>query len=296
MDTDSCRVKLPIKQVVNTVKKMVSKIANFNFPQLNKFWKSGILLLIIVFLFVSIYYISSTDDTKDSIDFPLIVIRVDDIQDYAFRDAQLFLLNHSITHKVPLSLAVIPKVFGEDTELVETTVLANKHGCEVVVHGWEHENLSQFGQDEQSLRLLEAKQHLEETLNINCNVLVPPMFSYNNDTLRAMEENGYEIISGIIDFHEIGWSSERILSLPATIELSVYDNETWQMKNMTEILREVEASIDSYNYAMIVTHPQEFMKNGALSQKIASEYEQILQVLIEDYNLGTIEDLSGFLR
>ena len=289
MDPNPCLVKLQIKQVANKVNKMASKIANINFY---KIWKLGVILSIIVFSFVTIYFISSNNRVNNKFDLPFVVIRVDDIQDYAFRDAQLFLLNYSIVNKVPFSLAVIPKVFGEDQELVKTTKLAAKYGCEVTVHGWEHEDLIQFDQDEQMLRLLEAKQRLEETLNINCNILVPPMFSYNYDTIRAMEETGYKIISGITDFHELGWPSERIQSLPATIELSVYDNETWQIKNMSEILKEVESSIDAYDYAMIVTHPQEFMKNGSLNQKIANEFEQILNRLLETYQLGTIEDLG----
>jgi predicted deacetylase len=222
---------------------------------------------------------------------PVIVIRIDDIQDFAFKDAQLYLMEYSRVNGIPVSLAVIPNFFGNDHELVEKTIQTSKSGCEVVVHGWEHENLTQFKFDEQKVRLLEAKQHLEETLDTKTEVLVPPMFSYNNDTIKAMEETGYKVVSGLTEFHEKGWASEEILSLPATIELSDFANDTWRIKNQSEILKEVEASVETHGYAMIVTHPQEFMNGNALDQEIANIYEQILENISETYSFTTIEGL-----
>ena len=67
---------------------------------------------------------------------PTLVIRVDDIQDFAFSEAQLFLLNESVMNHVPLSLAVITGMFGEDKEVVQTVKLAVSLGSVVAVHGW----------------------------------------------------------------------------------------------------------------------------------------------------------------
>ncbi|UCC58538.1 MAG: polysaccharide deacetylase family protein [Candidatus Bathyarchaeum sp.] len=227
---------------------------------------------------------------------PVIVVRIDDVQDFAFKDAQLYLMEYSRVNKLPVSLAIIPKFFGMDHELVEATIQAIRAGSEVVVHGWEHEDLAQFALDEQNLRLLEAKQYLEKTLNTETKVLVPPMFSYNSDTIIAMETTGYTIISGLSEFHEKGWASVRIQSIPATIELSDYGNETWQMKSRSVILKEVEASIEKYGYAMIVTHPQEFMEYNSLNRDVANEYEQILQSILENFSFNTIEGISNILQ
>jgi hypothetical protein len=126
-------------------------------------------------------------------------------------------------------------------------------------------------------------------------VLVPPMFRYNNNTIEAMETTGYTIVSGLAEFHEEGWVSARIHSVPATIELSDYSNQKWQMKSRSVIMKEVEASIEEYGYAMIVTHPQEFMKDDGLNLELAQEYEQILQNILETFALDTIEGISNDL-
>ncbi len=57
------------------------------------------------------------------------------------------------------------------------------------------------------------------------------MFSFNEDTIIAMYEEGYNIISTFTDYSESGLIS-NVLSLPATIELSDYSNGTWNMKNV----------------------------------------------------------------
>lgn len=252
---------------------------------------SYLLALLIIFTLAGVYILSTSTENVNNP--ALVVFRIDDIQDYAFRDAQLYLIEHARLSNIPLSLAVIPKFFGEDNELVEAVKQTVVSGSEVTAHGWKHENFSQYPIDEQKIRLLEAKQFLEGTLNSQITVLVPPMFSYNNDTLQAMEETGYTIVSGLAEFHNKGWVSEKVMSLPATIELSDYCDETWHMKTRSVILNEVENSIEMYGYAIIVTHPQEFMKSGNLDYGIAAKFELILQDLSNIFSFTTIKDITN---
>ena len=254
------------------------------------------LIFVTVMILIAIGLYSTNTPSEKTANPALVVIRIDDIQDYAFKDAQLYLLEHSRHNNLALSLAVIPAYFGEDHELVEAVKQTIISGSEVVAHGWEHENLSQYTFNEQKLRLLKAKQFLEESLDAKTNVLVPPMFSYNNDTIKAMEETDYTIISGLSEFHEKGWISERIQSIPATIELSNFSNNTWHMKSSSTIISELQASIDEHGYAIIVTHPQEFINDNKLNLEAAVKYEQILQEIADDFSFNTIEGLSKILN
>ena len=251
-----------------------------------------VIVSVLIVISIALALCNEVTKPKKSPKPPVIVVRIDDIQDYAFKEAQLYLMEYSRVNKIPVSLAIIPKVFGQDREIVEATKKAIKSGSEAVVHGWEHEDLAQLTLDEQKLRLLEAKQSLEKTLDAKTTVLVPPMFSYNNNTIEAMETTGYTIVSGLTEFHEEGWASANIQSVPATIELSDYPNQTWQMKSRSVVMKEVEASIEEYGYAMIVTHPQEFMKDDGLNLEFAQEYEQILQNILETFSFNTIEGIS----
>ena len=225
----------------------------------------------------------------------IIAIRVDDTQDYAFKKAQLFLLQHSIENKVPLSLGITAKYFGSDRELVELVSCALRCGSEVAIHGWEHEDLAQFNVQEQADRLHQAKTRLKETLDVDATVLIPPMFGYNNDTLKAMHTAGLNIVSGLSEFHQKGLITEGIVSIPATVELSEYTNGTWKMKNPKTIYGELNRSIETHGYAMILTHPQEFMKADDLNQDAVSTYSTIISNIESTYTFTVIKELQDIV-
>jgi len=222
---------------------------------------------------------------------PSLVIRVDDIQDFAFREAQLFLLNESVINHVPLSLAVITGMFGEDREVVQTVKLAVSLGSDVAVHGWKHEDLAKLSFREQVALLFQSRSRIKEILDFDTRVLVPPMFSFSEDTMAAMHEEGYNIISTFTDLSEPG-SISKVISLPATVELSDYSNGTWEMKSSDSVKAEVSRSIQKYGFAVIVTHPQEFLTDGELNQVNVELYRALLRTLKEDYSFKTLEALG----
>ena len=220
-----------------------------------------------------------------------IVIRVDDIQDFAFREAQLFLLNESVINHIPLSLAVITGMFGEDREVVQTVKLAVSLGSDVAVHGWKHEDLAKLSFGEQVALLSQSGSRIKEILDFDTRVLVPPMFSFSEDTVAAMQQEGYNIISTFADLSEPG-SMSKVISLPATVELSDYSNSTWKMKSFDSVKAEVSRSIQKYGFAVIVTHPQEFTADGKLNQVNMELYRALLRTLKENYSFKTLERLG----
>ena len=225
----------------------------------------------------------------------LVAVRVDDVQDFAFRDAQLFLLRYSLENDVPLSLAIIAKDFGSDRGLVDAVKAALHSGSEVTVHGWEHENLANLTLTAQEEKLREAKECLREVLGVDATVLTPPMFSYDDDTLRAMSLTGYSIVSGLAELDQRGLVSEGILSIPATIELSDFANGTWSMKSVQAVINELEVSIRSCGYAVILTHPQEFMKDGKLDQDAFATYSNLIQKFSYAYSFTGLEAFKGLV-
>lgn len=223
---------------------------------------------------------------------PPVIIRLDDIQDYAFRDAQLYLLNHSITNSVPLSLAVIAGQFGEDKEIVEKTKLAATMGSEVASHGWKHENFADYSLEEQSALLSKSKQNIEEIFSIETTVFIPPMFKFNADTLTAMSANDYTLISTYTQNAEPGLLS-GIISLPGTVQLSTLDGEIWNIKSAASVQEDISASVNKYGFAIIVTHPQEFLTDGKPDPLKTVIYEELLKEIRIKYSLTTLSRLGG---
>ena len=211
---------------------------------------------------------------------PAIVMRIDDIQDFSFQEAQLFLLNASMINEVPLSIAVIPGCFGRDREVVQTVKLAVSLGSEIVDHGWQHEDFAKLSLSEQVILLRQSKSRIKEILDYNVKVFAPPMFSFNDDTIAAMEEEDYSIISTCTNFDEPGLLS-KVLNLPVTIKLSDFSGGVWEMKNFDMVKGEISRSIQKYGFAIIVTHPQEFVTGGKLNQANVKLYQTLIRYLKE---------------
>jgi peptidoglycan/xylan/chitin deacetylase (PgdA/CDA1 family) len=223
---------------------------------------------------------------------PTVVIRIDDIQDYAFKDAQLFLLDESARSGAPVSLAVIAGMFGEDRELVQHVKASLNSGSEVAVHGWRHEDLGKLSFGDQVKLLSQSRNRIREILDVDTSILVPPMFSFDEDTVAAMRQEGYNVISTLADNAQPGSLPGGVIGLPATVELSDYANGTWKMKSLDSILAEVSRSVRSYGYAVVVTHPQEFTADLQLNQRNVELYRDLLKTLRESYRFGTLENIG----
>jgi len=180
-------------------------------------------LIVIALLSISTVGSFVVPETRNS-RFP-VVIRIDDVQDFAYRDALIFLLEYSIKNGIPVSLAAIPNLLGSDTLLLNALKSAVHVGSEITAHGWEHEDLTMLTEQEQESRFQKSKDHLEELFATNVSVLVPPLFKYNEDTLTAMRIANYDVISGLSEFHKMGFLSPAVMSVPATVEMSIYRNE-----------------------------------------------------------------------
>ncbi len=244
--------------------------------------------LLIVLSLIPVVLLKTSAESREP---PPLVIRVDDIQDFAFREAQLFLLDESMANQVPLSLAVIAGMFGEDREIVQTVNLAIGLGSEAAVHGWEHEDLAKLSFREQMALLSQSRSRIKEILDFDTRVLVPPMFSFNEDTVAAMREEGYNIISTSTDYAEPSLISE-VINIPATVELSNFSNGIWRMKSLDSVKTEILKSIQKYGFAVIVTHPQEFIEDGDLNQASTELYRTLLRTLKENYSFKTLEKLG----
>lgn len=240
---------------------------------------------------ISIVAIAILPSLTESSELPLLVLRVYDIQDCAFKAAQLFLLNQSVQNNLPLSLGIIAGSFGSDAEIVEAVKSAVASGSEVIVHGWQHENLAELSLIDQMRILFEAKTRLKEALYVSTTILAPPMFSFNNETLTEMKRESYKILSTSSDLHNVGAIGE-IINIPATVELSNYANGTWTMKSEDMLNLELRKSVQTYGYAVLLTHPQEFIKNGTLNNETTTAYTALIQHLLKLYQLKTIETLK----
>ena len=225
----------------------------------------------------------------------LVVVRIDDIQDQKNHEAQLLLLQYNYANGIPTAMGVITSTFGQDTELVKVVSMAVRGGADVMVHGWEHEDMAKVPMEGQERMLEMARNRLREVINVNASILSPPEFSFNNDTLHAMRTTGFNLISSGINFSAPGRVSNGIINVPATVYFSMVANGTWQMKSVDAICGEVMMSIARYGYAVILTHPQEYIKNGKLDQDALLVYQLVLSRVQESYSFTSMRSLRDLI-
>ena len=70
----------------------------------------------------------------------------------------------------------------------------------------------------------------------------------------------------------------------------------WTVKNYDRVEAEIFMSVQKYGFAVIVTHPQEFMTDGALNQTTVALYKTLLGNLNGTYSFKTLEGLSQDLN
>ena len=83
--------------------------------------------------------------------------------------------------------------------------------------------------------------------------------------------------------------------VPSTVDFTDYKNGTWQLKLLQQLLTEVNQSIQSYGYAMIVVHPQELMTGTLMNQSEVNILQDLIVKLSEEYSLTTNQKISKTL-
>jgi hypothetical protein len=143
-------------------------------------------------------------------------------------------------------------------------------------------------------------------------IFIPPYDAFNSDTLNAMRQVDMKIIDGnasSIDklqlkddsYNNNGSSnknntenesgtnlsllqSKKIFYIPSTIQFKDYYGGKYLRNSDQSILNNVTQSINAYGYAVVVVHPQDFVKvaaNGSLTPTIDDNQINDLYHLID---------------
>jgi hypothetical protein len=122
-----------------------------------------------------------------------------------------------------------------------------------------------------------ANEKMKLLFGNDSKIFIPPEGEFNNETIKAMSQLGFGIISSGIwaeqnydqgksifnatdKVQENGSLREQIFHVPATISFKDYNNGKWIKNSIQNILNNVTSSINKYGYAVIVIHPQDLLK------------------------------------
>ncbi len=193
-----------------------------------------------------------------------VAFRMDDIQDFFTREAQIDLINLFLEENIPVTLGVIGGSLQIDKALIQFLQNSTSTGLlEIANHGWVHTPHFDMTIDEQSESIVRTNRHLKELFNVEVETFIAPENAFNNDTLSVMKEAGmthfagsaifridkppYPLKNGDSIFHFPGTAFDSDIEGGSTLSWKIFPNE--------QVIGMINSSMEQYGFATVVMHP-----------------------------------------
>ena len=246
-----------------------------------------------------------------------VVFRLDDIQDYWITSGQLEVMSQLTSRNQSLTLGIIMGIIGNDSDLVSKVKQGSDSGLfELAVHGWNHTDHTKLTEEEQRNSMYDSNRKMSSLFGNTSEIFIPPYNAFNDGTINAMKQADMKILNGnesSIDELELKSNNEsqtlsslpvqskNISYIPSTIAFKDYYDGQYIQSSVQNIFNNITQSISAYGYAVIVFHPQDFMKidaNGTVTEALDQNPLQDLSSLIDlilsnNIHLGSFSEIVG---
>lgn len=188
--------------------------------------------------------------------------RLDDIQDFFTREAQIDLIKIFLEEDVPLTTAVIGGSLRDDVDLIQFLKAAASAGIEMANHGWVHSDHTMLTADEQRRSIVRTNGLIRTLFGVEATTFIPPENPFNDQTLSIMREVGMTHISGSIFLKPDAppyplKNADTIFHFPQTAFVGDVDTPTgvWRVVPREQILTMIRYSVGQHGFAVVVMHP-----------------------------------------
>jgi len=195
-----------------------------------------------------------------------VAFRLDDIQDWYLRNQQEKVMDIFLEKNASLTVGVIGNYFGKDKLLLsylQNRTQDKNAPIEIANHGWNHENFATFSEADQSSLINKTNQKLIAIFGEKPVTFLTPYNSLNNDTVRAVLENGMTHISSNAinpyDKPPFPLTNAKLYHFPATaVTAKLSDQGVFVGTTHDYVFQQIKANMDSYGFAVVLMHPQDF--------------------------------------
>ncbi len=216
----------------------------------------------------------------------LVVLRLDDVQSYAWRDISIRMIRDAYGFNAPIVAWVIPKNLGEDLTIMK--FLKREHcNIEIAMHGWDHSGTgvntlqirykTEFwdaSYDEARNRIHMGKEILEPLSGKPIISFIPPFNIVSAEAVRAAKDEWIEVTSsiwtGVYDYHSTTYNFDKKRIVP-----------------VTEVLKSCENAFIKNGLCVIMMHPQDYANSDKTLDEDAYRdyYLAMLASLAKDENV-----------
>lgn len=223
-----------------------------------------------------------------------VVFRLDDIQGYWLNEVQVSIIETLHGKKVPVTIGIVGSEnaqFGIDpkiTNFVMEKTNAENSLIEIANHGWEHETFPTFDRKTQSDLIKKANDRISKLLGISPKIFIPPLNEFNNDTMAVLEKNGITHFSSELELSKppFPFHGLTVYNFPETATTGKWNRELGMFEKVDreETFEYINKSLDSFGYAVVTMHPQEFsiLEDGTYSNQPDFDKLLDLELLIDD--------------
>ncbi len=217
-----------------------------------------------------------------------VILRVDDIQPYAWQETTRRMITDAEKYGIPLTLAVIPKHITDDAVLIE--FLKNR-ACthEFGLHGWDHRNGGEYGTEpefgklskaEATERIIPGVKMIERITKDPVLTWVPPLNVQSVGTTEALGELGFTYIST---------EGKKRFDYDAT----TFNFVTSSLVPPETVALQCEEAFRTDTICIIMLHPQDFA-NGVdhNEEKYNTYYINLIELLrSKGYTFARFKDI-----
>jgi peptidoglycan/xylan/chitin deacetylase (PgdA/CDA1 family) len=231
-----------------------------------------------------------------------VAFRLDDVQDYFAREAQMDVIKLFNEENATLTLAVIGGFLYDDKELIDF-IQNSIYNVEIANHGWAHSDHARMTINEQRDSIIKTNERIRELFGVEAKTFIPPENPFNNDTLTVMREVGLTHLSGsiFVKADEPPYplrDGESILHFPQTAFVNNVDPATgiWTVYPNDQVLEIIRSSIAKYGFSVVAMHPVAYYKkevSGYIYQE--QDMEPLRDLLIEvkkEFKLVKISEID----
>lgn len=193
-----------------------------------------------------------------------VAFRFDDIQDYWLDSVQTKIIDTFHQKNASLTIGIIGNHIGGDPKLVLDikSKLGKTSKLELANHGWNHEDFTQFGREQQNTFMKNTNDKISSIFGVVPTTFIPPFNTVNSDTMIAFFENGFQYISADMaeDNATVSVANARVYHIPGNAQTSnlTGNGNAWKHYDNTHLLVTIMGNIQKYGYAVVVLHAPEY--------------------------------------
>lgn len=203
-----------------------------------------------------------------------VILRLDDVQAYAYTDITEKIIDETISHNMKMTLGVIPNNFLEDVR-IDGILKRNSCNLELAIHGWDHISpradgtfeFEEMSKEEALIRIRRGKEIFKKITNSPIVTFIPPGNKISVGTKEALSEEGIKYISADDSETEYGMNA------------TTYDFPAKKLIENSKVIEACDKRFSANKLCVIVIHPQDYLTDDKIDLEKFKQYIDLLDQL-----------------